>query len=117
MNYNLNLNGQWFHAIKMGTKKIEGRTDTDNGFSYKDLKPFDTITFTNKTTEEKMAVEVVEVRHYPDTKSMLEKEKVENVLPGGFDIKSGVELYNSFTNYKESIEKNGIYAIEIKIKP
>jgi ASC-1-like (ASCH) protein len=117
MNYNLNLNNRPFQAIKAGTKKIEGRTRTSRDiFSYDDLKPADTITFANATTKEKMIVEVIAVRHYPNTKLMLESEGVKYVLSSGLDIEGGIESYNSFSEYRENIPQYGIYAIEIKVK-
>lgn len=115
MNYNLNLNDRPFKAIKAGTKKIEGRTQTSHEtFSYDDLKPSDTITFKNSTTNEKMVVMVNAVRHYSNTRAMLEHEGVENVLSSGLDIEGGIESYNSHPEYRENIPKYGIYAIEIK---
>lgn len=117
MNYNLDLNDRPFKAIKAGTKKIEGRTKTSlDTFSYDDLKSDDTITFTNNVTNEKLTVGVIEVRHYSNTRSMLEKEGVKNVLSSGKDIEGGIESYNTFSEYKENIPKYGIYAIEIKLK-
>lgn len=117
MNYNLNLNDRPFLAIKAGTKKIEGRVKTSrNTFLYSDLLVGDTITFTNKTTSEKMLVDVLGIRQYPDTRKMLEAEGVENVLSSGMDIEGGIESYNSFSEYKENIPKYGIWAIEIKCR-
>jgi ASC-1-like (ASCH) protein len=117
MNYNLNLNDRPFLAIKAGTKKIEGRVKTSrNTFLYSDLLVGDTITFTNKTTNEKMLVDVSGVRHYPNTREMLEAEGVENVLSSDMDIEGGIESYNSFSEYKENIPKYGIWAIEMKCR-
>ena len=117
MNYNLSLNDRPFKAIKAGTKKIEGRTKTSlDTFSYNDMKSGDTITFTNNVTDEKIIVDVIAIRHYPDTRSMLEKEGVQNILSSGKDIEGGIESYNAFSEYKENIPKYGIYAIEIKLK-
>lgn len=117
MNYNLDLNERPFKAIKAGTKKVEGRTKTSiDTFSYDELKSDDTITFTNNTTNENIVVDVIAVRHYSDTRSMLEKEGVQNVLSSGKDIEGGIESYTTFSEYKENIPKYGIYAIEIKIK-
>jgi len=118
MNYNLDLNDRpFFKAIKARTKKIEGRTKTSlDTFSYDDLKLGDTITFINNATSEKIIVDVIAVRHYSDTHSMLENEGVKNVLSSGKDIEGGIESYNSFSEYKENIPKYGIYAIEVKLK-
>ena len=114
MNYNLNLNDRPFLAIRAGTKKIEGRAKTSRDtFLYSDLAVGDTITFTNKTTGEKMIVDVLSVRHYPNTREMLENEGAENVLSSGKDIEGGIESYNNLSEYKENIPKYGIWAIGI----
>ncbi len=117
MNYNLNLNEQWFTAVKLGKKIIEARVKTSNSkFQYSELIPGDITIFTNRTTNKKISVDVVAVRHYSDTQTMLESEGLKNVLPGYKDIQSGIVLYNSFTEYKENIPKYGIYAIEVKCR-
>ncbi|MFA6158026.1 MAG: ASCH domain-containing protein [Candidatus Paceibacterota bacterium] len=117
MNYNLDLNDRPFRAIKEGTKKIEGRTRTSqNTFSYDALKVGDTLTFLNNVTGEILVVDILGVRHYLDTRSMLEAEGTRNVLSSGGTIEQGIESYNSFFEYKEGIVRYGIYAIEIRVK-
>lgn len=117
MNYNINLNERPYSAIRAGTKKIEGRVRTSKDtFLYSDLKEGDTITFTNKATGKKMLVDVLGVRHYSDTRWLLEAEGVRNVLSSGGDIESGIESYNNFSEYKENIPKYGIYAIAVKYR-
>jgi ASC-1-like (ASCH) protein len=117
MNYSLELNDRPFKAIKAGTKKVEGRTKTSlDTFSYDNLKSGDTVTFTNNTTNENIKVDLIAVRHYPNTRSMLEKEGLKNILSSGKDIEGGIESYNTFSEYKENIPKYGIYAIEVKLK-
>ena len=75
MNYNHNLNDRPFKAIKAGTKKIEGRTPKDsNDKRYEEMLPGDTLTFTNKITNEMMTVEVLFVHHYDNVRKMLETE-------------------------------------------
>lgn len=115
MNYNLNLNDRPFEAIKAGTKKIEGRVRTSRDtFSYDDLLIGHTITFTAKTSGEMMMVDVLGIRHYQDTRSMLETEGTRNVLSSGGNVEEGIESYNGFSEYRENIPKYGIYAIEVK---
>mgnify|MGYP001611460968 CR=1 FL=1 len=117
MNYNINLNERPYLAIRAGTKKIEGRVKTSRDtFLYSDLVSGDTITFTNIAMGEKMLVDVLGVKHYPNTREMLEAEGVENVLSSGGDIESGIESYNNFTEYRENIHKYGIYAIGVKYR-
>lgn len=116
MKYVLDLNDRPFKAIRTGTKKIEGRASTSfDKTPYDKLEKGDTIHFINNVTNENMDVEVLFVHHYPDTKTMLEAEGVENVLSGEpKTIEHGIESYNSFQGYKDGIKKNGIYAIGIK---
>ena len=115
MNLNLSLNDRPFCAVKAGTKKIEGRTPKDeNDLRYEKMKPGDTITFTNNITNEQLVCAVLSVEHYSDTRSMLETEGTENVLSSGGNIEEGIESYNSLGDYKERIEKYGIYAIGVK---
>lgn len=116
MNYILNLNDRPFKAIKAGTKKIEGRTPTSwDKTPYDELQKGDIIHFINNVTNEEMDVYVLFVHHYPDTKSMLEAEGVENVLSNeSKTIEHGIESYNSFKDYKVGIKNNGIYAIRVK---
>lgn len=115
MNYNLKLNNRPFKAIKVGTKKIEGRTPKDeNDKRYDQMVKGDIITFTDNVTNEQLVCEVGFVKKYPDVRSMLEAEGIENVLSSGLDIEEGIKSYNSLEGYEERIKKFGIYAIGIK---
>lgn len=117
MNYDLNLNARPFQAIKAGTKKIEGRTQKDETDKrYEEMRPGDTITFTNKETKETITCEVLFVSKYPDTRSMLEAEGTKNVLSSGLDIQGGINSYNRIEGYEERIKLFGIYAIGVKVK-
>lgn len=116
MNYDLELNDRPFQAIKAGTKKIEGRTPKDQSDTrYDEMKTGDTITFKNNISLEVMVCEVLSVSKYKNVRSMLETEGTKNVLSSGGNIEQGIQSYNSISDYKERIEKYGIYAIEIKV--
>lgn len=117
MNYNLELNGRPFKAIKAGTKKIETRVTTSYDTNpYSELKSGDKFTFTNNETHELLIVDVVAIRHYPDVRILLETEGTRNTLSSGLRISDAVERFNEvFPEYKENIPKYGIYAIEIKL--
>ncbi|MCK9273442.1 hypothetical protein M0P65_07945 [Candidatus Gracilibacteria bacterium] len=116
MNYDLNLNDRPFQAIKAGTKKIEGRTPSDeNDKRYDEMKSGDTLTFTNKITDEKMICEVLFVNKYLNTRLMLEAEGTKNVLSSGLDVEGGIQSYNKLEGYEERIKKFGIYAIGVKV--
>lgn len=116
MKYLLDLNDRPFQAIKVGTKKIEGRTPTSwDKTPYDKLQKGDIIHFINNVTNEEMDVEVLFIHHYLATKEMLEAEGIENVISSEpKTIEHGVEAYNSHSEYKEGIKKNGIYAIGVK---
>ena len=116
MNYDLSINDRPFWAIKAGTKKIEGRTIVreENALKYEQMISGDTLTFNNNITGEKMICEILFIKKYPDVRTMLEVEGVENVLSSGLDIEGGIKSYNSFEDYEEGIKKYGIYAIGVK---
>lgn len=115
MNIKLSLPERPFRAIQKGTKKAEGRVQTQwEEVEFSKLKSGDFILFTNEDTGEEMNVEITFVHHYSDPRKMLEKEGTENMLSSGSSLEEGVKTYNSFQGYAESIPKNGIYAIGIK---
>lgn len=115
MEYKLDLNDRPFRAIVAGTKKVEGRTTTDNDRTrYEDMVPGDTILFTNNMTGETVLCEILFVRKYLGVREMLEAEGTGNVLSSGSDVEGGIRSYNSLEGYEERIKKFGIYAIGIK---
>lgn len=117
MNYNHDLNDKYFEAIKVGTKKIEGRAPKDaDDKRYEQMKVGDTVTFTNNVTNEQIICEILSVNHYKDARSMLEAKGIENVLPGELDIEYGIKIYDNLEGYEERIKKFGIYAIGVKVK-
>ena len=117
MNYEISINDRPFQAIKAGTKKIETRVSTSwDTTPFGEIKPGDTITFTNNVSGEIMKTEVLRTKNYPDVRTMLETEGTRNTLSSGLDINGAIERYNTvFPEYKENIIKYGIWAIEIKL--
>lgn len=117
MNYNLDLNDRPFKAIKVGTKKVEGRTPVNTEINlYEKMVPGDTITFANNITNEQLLCEILFVHHYNNVRKMLEIEGTKSVLSSGLDIEGGIKSYNSLDGYEEGIKKYGIYAIGVKVK-
>jgi ASC-1-like (ASCH) protein len=113
--FTLHLPERPFRAIQKGTKKIEGRSPDSKDNKYKKMKAGDILLFEHEKTGEKLETEILFVHHYPDTKSMLMAEGVENILSSKpKTIEHGIESYNSISDYKERILKFGIYAIGIK---
>jgi ASC-1-like (ASCH) protein len=117
MEYELDINPAAFQAIKIGAKTVEGRTPTStNKTPYEKFIKGDKLRFVNHETGEKVLTEVKAVRHYNSIKEMLEKEGKEKVLSKkDMSIKECIKLYESFPEYKENVQKNGIYAIEISL--
>lgn len=114
MIFTLNLPTRPFSAIKCGTKKIEGRVPKTPNDKYQKMKQGDLINITNEDTNEVITVEITFVHRYPDTRSMLEFEGVENVLSSGGTIEEGIKSYNSFSGYKNNLPKFGMYAIGVR---
>lgn len=117
MHYQTDLNDRPFQAILNGSKKVEGRTITSwEMLPLKNLKVGDLITFINNSSNEKLTVKVRFIHHYTNVKTMLEQEKIEDVLSSfPKTIKAGVASYNSITEYKDAIPKYGIYAIGVEV--
>ena len=79
------------------------------------MKKGDILVFRHEDTGEELKTKILFVHRYPDTKSMLTSEGVENVLSSEpKTIEHGVESYNALPEYKERIVKFGVYAIGIK---
>ncbi len=117
MQYFLDLNPRPFEAIKTGIKNVEGRSPTKwDQTPFEKINPGDIIKFTKSETNENLTARVRFVHHYPNVKTMLEKEGVENVLSSyPKTIEHGIESYNAIHDYKESINKFGIYAIGLAL--
>ncbi len=114
MEFTITLPERPFRAIKNGTKKVEGRVPKEANSKYHKMAKGDDLLITNEDTREKMNVVITFVHHYPNTRSMLEAEGVENVLSSGGTIEDGIKSYNSFQGYEENLPKYGIYAIGVK---
>jgi len=103
--WRMGLQEEYLKAIAAGKKRIEGRLYDEKRQA---IKPGDEIIFENKL----MCV-VKDVRIYSSFKEMLEKEGLENVLPGVKSIEEGVKVYRRF--YSEEKEKKyGVAAIEVE---
>ncbi len=116
MTFTLRINNRPFHAIKNGTKKVEARIQTSiDQTPYDRINSGDRCILINRDTQEKIDTVILNITHYENIREMLLKEGVQNVLSSGTDIEKGIENFYSFFEYKENIEKFGIYAIKLKI--
>ncbi|AEH25540.1 ASCH domain-containing protein [Pyrococcus yayanosii] len=106
MEWEMGLQEEYIELIRTGKKKIEGRLYDEKR---RQIKPGDIISFEGG----KLKVRVKALRVYSSFREMLEKEGLENVLPGVDSIEEGVRVYRQF--YDEEREKKyGVVAIEVE---
>lgn len=67
MKHNMNLNNRPFKSIKEGTKTIELRLNDEKRSL---LKVGDEIEFTNRDTNEKLSVDIINLHKYPSFKEL-----------------------------------------------
>ena len=102
--FKLHLPERPFRAIQNGIKKVEGRSPDSKDNKYEKMKPGDSLIFEHEETDEELKTKILFVHHYPDTKSMLITEGIDNVLSSNpKTIEHGVESCNSLPDYKERI--------------
>ncbi|MGF1727657.1 ASCH domain-containing protein [Photobacterium nomapromontoriensis] len=103
-----------YGAIKSGKKTIEIRANSDeHPFDYSIVKASHMLRFINENSGEAMDTKVIRVTHYPNVRILFETEGTENTLSVPWSVEEGIDLIHSFSGYKESIKKYGVYAIEI----
>lgn len=104
----MNLDDVHYKNIKSGNKKFEIRV-----FDIKrqKLKLLDKIEFINKKLGNKIQMTIIELKWFNNFKSALEDTPIEYVLPGIKSLNEGVNLYESFPNYKENADKYGVIKI------
>ncbi len=103
--WHMGLREGYLRAIAEGRKKVEGRLYDEKRQA---IRPGDTVIFENRL----MCV-VKDVRTYPSFREMLEREGLENVLPGVGSIEEGMKVYRRFYS-EEKERKYGVAAIEVE---
>ena len=111
MKHNMNLNNRPFKSIKEGTKTIELRLNDEKRSL---LKVGDEIEFTNRDTNEKLSVDIINLHKYPSFKELY---KHFNKIELGYaedepEESKDMEAYYS----KEEQDKYGVLGIEIRKK-
>ncbi|KUH33817.1 isomerase [Thermococcus celericrescens] len=101
----MGLQEEYLKAIAEGRKRIEGRLYDEKR---QGIRPGDEIVFENK-----LVCVVKDVRVYSSFREMLEKEGLENVLPGVGSVEDGVKVYRRFYS-EEKERKYGVAAIEVE---
>lgn len=109
MKYEMKLNNEPFIKIKNGTKTIELRLNDEKR---QQLKIKDQIEFTNRETQEKLLVEIINLHHF---KSFEELYKNFNKVSLGYnenDIANSKDMLKYY--FEEEQNKYGVLGIEIK---
>lgn len=111
MKHNMNLNNRPFKSIKEGTKTIELRLNDEKRSL---LKVGDEIEFTNRDTNEKLSVDIINLHKYPSFEELYKHfDKVEM----GYNKDDIAESKDMEAYYsKEEQEKYGVLGIEIRKK-
>ena len=111
MKYNMNLNNRPFKSIKEGTKTIELRLNDEKRSL---LKVGDEIEFTNRDTNEKLSVYIINLHKYPSFKELY---KHFNKIEMGYAEDEPSESKDMEAYYsKEEQDKYGVLGIEIRKK-
>lgn len=109
MKYEMKLDNEPFKAIKNGTKTLELRLNDEKR---KQLIVGDYIEFTNRVTNEKLLVEVIDLFKY---NSFEELYKHFNKIEMGYSINEEANPKDMENYYsKEGQEKYGVLGIKIK---
>ncbi|MBP8688539.1 MAG: ASCH domain-containing protein [Bacilli bacterium] len=107
----MNLNNRPFKSIKEGTKTIELRLNDEKRSL---LKVGDEIEFTNRDTNEKLSVDIINLHKYPSFEELYKHfDKVEM----GYNKDDIAEPKDMEAYYsKEEQNKYGVLGIEIRKK-
>ena len=110
----LNINDRAALAIKNNTKRVEIRTNNENGkHDYSKLKENDVIEFTSNNLGV-FYVKVKEVNRYDSLEELFTLEGTRYTTSSTNDKEEAIKNVNKLDGYQESIKKNGVYAIHIE---
>ena len=104
------LKQQYLSLINSGRKTIEGRIAAG---MFSRVHQGSRIHFFNQQDEARCLV--TRVAKYASFAEMLQKEGVEKCLPGT-TLEDGKKIYDAIPGYKERAQKNGVFAIELKLE-
>ena len=111
MEYKMRLHNDPFIKIKNGTKTVELRLNDEKRSI---LKIGDTIEFTNRSTDEKIVVDIIDLKKY---KSFEELYKYFDKIEMGYNEDDVVDPKDMEEYYSiEEQEKYGVSGIIIKLK-
>ena len=111
MKYNMNLNNRPFKSIKEGTKTIELRLNDEKRSL---LKVGDEIEFTNRDTNEKLSVDIINLHKYPSFEELYKHFDKVDMGYNKDDIAEPKDMEAYYS--KEEQDKYGVLGIEIRKK-
>lgn len=112
MEYKMNLNPRAFKAIQNQTKKVEIRANKNDSI-IKEMKPFDILFFKNLENNEMIKCIIKKITLYKNVKDLLLNEGIEKCISSCHDLENSIKSIESIPGYKNIIEMNGVFAIEI----
>lgn len=113
----LTIRDRPFQAIIKGTKTVEIRANKiESNVNYRLLAIGDAILFTNEETNEVIKCAITRKVHYKSVRELLINEGTSTTLSSTNCIEKGIKSIESIGNYKKTISKRGVFAIEIALK-
>ena len=102
-NFSFKIDEKYFDYIKNGKKTVEGRILKDR---YKNVNTGNVIEFINSGNEkERVFCKVTNIEMFDNFTQMINKVGVEKLLPNISSEEEGINIYNSFGNYKKEVEE------------
>jgi ASC-1-like (ASCH) protein len=108
----INISEPWFSLILLGIKTVEGRLNRNR---FKEMKEGDIVEWSNNDFgPRKVVSKIVKKTFYKTFNDYLNKEGIENCLPGINNIKDGLDVYYKYYK-KEDESEFGVTAIKVEI--
>lgn len=98
-----------FDDVKSGKKTVETRAATTK---FCRIQPGDILVMV--CGKDKFEKEIVCVEIFQTIPKMLQKYKVENIMPDASSEEDLIKMYSSFPGYEEKIKKFGLVALLIR---
>ena len=98
-----------FEAIRAGIKKVETRAATEK---FRDIQSGDEVMLICEEDAFTKTVKRAEI--FSSISALLKKYKPEDINPRRRTAKELRDMYHSFPDYEEKIEKHGLIALELE---
>lgn len=109
--HKFNVSEPWFTLISLGLKKVEGRKNTGK---FKEMRVGEIIEWQNNDfTHRSVKTRIIGKMVYKSFRDYLEKEGLNNCLPGIPNIEDGVSVYYKYYT-KEDENNYGVVAIRLE---